>query len=602
MMNASETMERRREPESGIFVESNPSLAVSEAAVNVEEMPGSSESSAVQVITRYMCKYCGMQFVHRGDMDTHAVLHEDEKPPLTCGVCGKTYNTRSKLQRHVRVHSGERPFPCLICGKKFPRSDHVKQHMKVHMKLHGSKILSTFPTSQKSYCRLCGVKFEQKGDLQEHLLTHGYGKLISCTLCGEVYKSSEELKAHRMTHSVSDDSLPVLSIPHPTISSRASIPKRKKSTKVKLSGPARRKNKGKSNIGFAKFKISKTSGTWEAVGTIVKKEQGISDNTVIHCDEVMPVLEKMLNEGRHRAIGDEQNETESDSGIKDGSHEFPQMSISACYSLAEGQDNSDIPEIEEIRASTLTDGSNMIVIPTSSESPDDGENASAQSYTPVSDMEGEDDVEISQNGSVRGDQDLSLSAKLSAQQSSQSTEQQAATQTTQVMSIKPSTHATATSASIALQQVFPQTAGNAISTTTTRPTISLLPNVLAFRTHPVLATSMQLQPHSSGAVSASMNSVSSMSNPVTSLSSTRHLAGLSSMESFPAGRKMMRCHHCYIWFEDSALGLLHQSLHSADETDPFTCKKCLKRLGNRLEFTAHIVWHLDPMMEEAGVI
>ena len=48
------------------------------------------------------------------------------------------------------------------------------------------------------------------------------------------------------------------------------------------------------------------------------------------------------------------------------------MSITACYSLAEGQDNSDIPEIDEIRASTFTQGNSMVVMP-------DNENSSQES-------------------------------------------------------------------------------------------------------------------------------------------------------------------------------------------------------------------------------
>ena len=143
----------------------------------------------------------------------------------------------------------------------------------------------------------------------------------------------------------------------------------------------------------------------------------------------------------------------------------------------------------------------------------------------------------------------------------------------------------------------------------TRPTISLLPNVLAFRTHPILTTpALNLAPtavHPTASASI-YNPANHLYNyntlgtfPVASSALQRGL-NLPS-ETFPLGRTMMRCQYCCIWFEDSALGLLHQSLHSADETDPFTCKKCLKRLGNRLEFTAHIIWHLDPTMEESAV-
>lgn len=47
---------------------------------------------------------------------------ENEKPPAlhSCSVCGKDFPYASKLQRHLRTHSGERPFPCAACEKRFP--------------------------------------------------------------------------------------------------------------------------------------------------------------------------------------------------------------------------------------------------------------------------------------------------------------------------------------------------------------------------------------------------------------------------------------------------------------------------------------------------
>lgn len=574
-------------------------------------------TTAMQVITRFMCRFCGMQFNHRSDMDAHSTLHEDEKPPLACGVCGKTYNTRSKLQRHVRVHSGERPFPCLVCGKRFPRSDHVKQHMKVHFKAHTSqRSQDCFSPQHKKYCRICGVKFEQKEDLQQHLLTHGFSKLFSCTYCGEVFDSSEQLKLHRTSHAHFDESLPVLSIPHPNISLSASGlgSKKKKSGKKKSASSQNKRGKEKPHVALAKFKISHQadSGTWKTIRSDFKKENTTPDSSVPPSDESMPVLENILdkNENDRTKTDDEHFETESDAGYKDIDGEVPQMSISACYSLAEGQDNSDIPEIEEIRASTLTDGSNMVVIPTSSESPDETENVSAHSYTPIS----EDDMEVTVATSDDNIQNVFVSVSetkpgLNLESKSLSLGK-LLNQSSQISSVKPTNCTTvaasmATSTTATMQmEVHPQTTAttnnvSSATTNTTRPTISLLPNVLALRSHPVLTTAMHLHPPTT---------TSTTSNPINGYSNhfafARGLRGSSTnSDTFPShGRKMMRCPHCYIWFEDHALGLLHQSLHSADETDPFTCKKCLKRLGNRLEFTAHIVWHLDPMMEEGGVM
>ncbi|GMF03558.1 unnamed protein product [Ambrosiozyma monospora] len=48
--------------------------------------------------------------------------------------CNMTFTRSEHLARHIRKHTGERPFECEHCGKKFSRLDNLRQHKQtVHM-------------------------------------------------------------------------------------------------------------------------------------------------------------------------------------------------------------------------------------------------------------------------------------------------------------------------------------------------------------------------------------------------------------------------------------------------------------------------------------
>ncbi len=85
----------------------------------------------------YKCKTCGISVKGPANLRNHIRVHTGEKP-FPCNFPGCDFRTAHKgsLTRHMRKHSREKLFNCHICGTYFTRKSSLNRHMKSNTNNH----------------------------------------------------------------------------------------------------------------------------------------------------------------------------------------------------------------------------------------------------------------------------------------------------------------------------------------------------------------------------------------------------------------------------------------------------------------------------------
>ena len=158
--------------------------------VKCNEIPLEKHMEECQGRVPFKCPECDKEFQYESSLKCHVVSHYPDKPKLfSCDQCDYKSNYKANLKKHIRhIHEQKktREIKCLECEKMFYTDENMRRHLKLHS---GEK---PFKCEEKD----CDKAFKTPNGLKFHMIAHSGEKPFTCSVCSKEFKTERCLTIH----------------------------------------------------------------------------------------------------------------------------------------------------------------------------------------------------------------------------------------------------------------------------------------------------------------------------------------------------------------------------------------------------------------------
>lgn len=152
-----------------------------------EYVPATKPASSTTSPSTATGQKCKAQSQKNKNKNGQTMEDDSKKASVQCSICFKAFKSKYYLKVHNRRHTGEKPFGCLKCGRRYYR----KENLLIHEMRDCSSALTYT-------CLICSTTFNTKEALRLHTVTHTGEMPHKCSTCPEQFMYKKNLTVHMM--------------------------------------------------------------------------------------------------------------------------------------------------------------------------------------------------------------------------------------------------------------------------------------------------------------------------------------------------------------------------------------------------------------------